>query len=339
VTFVVAWIEVLTKIVDGPKAPIEGIISRTGPIDTARLMMSGIDDVMPLYVAGVDDLQVWRDEPKVRVESMAGKPLVIHNGETVWRFAHHEDLPVVAPRRTVSYAGPGSELLKTQPASRWVGNDFTTPDKPISEIDYLGRPCWAVELKPPKHKPHAMQLVIDQQTGTILQQRNDGFDIAISFIAFTAGIPIDPALFEWTGPVRPPRLTPAPDDFRSATIPSQGERKDRHRQWFNQHVTDRPLTIPIVAELTIENLRHHDDDGAFEADIGSTVISGRLARRPRSTTPWHVLSEQPTLQTWSTENHDWAIAIHTGTLDDAALGALQQILHPESPVTGPPATE
>jgi hypothetical protein len=336
---VVTWIEVLKRIVDGPKAPIEGIISRSGPVDTARLMTSGIDDVMPVYVVGVDDLQVWRDEPKVRVESMAGKPLVIHDGEVVWSFAHHEDLPVVAPRQTVSYVGPGSELLKTQPASRWVGNDFTTPDKPIEEIEYLGRACWAVELKPPKHKPHAMQLVVDQQTGTILQQRQDGFDIAVSFIAFTAGIPIDPSLFEWTGPVRPPRLSPPFEDFRSASIPSQGERKDAHRQWFSQHVTNRPLAIPIVANLTIENLRYHHDDGAFDADIGSMVITGRLARRPRSSALWDLLWDRPTLQAWSTEEYDWAIAMDTGKLDDDALRALQELLHPGLPVIGHPEIE
>ncbi|HEY9312394.1 hypothetical protein [Williamsia sp.] len=302
-------------------------------------MMSGDGEAMPLYVAGVDDLQVWRDEPKIRVESMAGQPLVIHNGETVWRFAHQEDLPTAAQREKVSYVGPGRELLVTQPASRWIGNDFTTPDKPIEEIEYLGRACWAVELRPPKHKPHAMQLVIDQHTGTILQQRNDGFDIAIRFIAFTAGIPIDPAVFEWTGPVRPPRYSLAPDDFRSSFIPSLGERKDIHRQWFSQHVTERPLTIAITAELTIENLRYHDDEGAFEADIGSMVITGRLARRRRSTATWDLLWDLPTLQTWTTTEHDWAIAMHTGKLDDNALNALQHILHPDAPVVGRPETE
>jgi hypothetical protein len=335
-SIMVAWIEVLTTIVDGPKAPVQGIISRSGPIDTGRLLMSGIDEVMPLYVGGVDDLQVWRDEPRVRVESMTGEPLVIFDGEDVWRFAHHEDLPVRAPARSVSYAGPGRELLVTQPASRWVGNDFTTPDKPIEEIEYLGRACWAVELRPPKHKPHAMQLVVDKRTGTILQQRNDGFGTAVSFIEFTAGIPIDPAMFEWTGPLRQPGFTPRHDDYRSSFIPSQGEQKDQHQGWFAEHVSDRPLEVPLLVDLSVQRLRYRDDDGAFEANIGGGAVGGRLARRPRSSTTWHLQWQTTAIRAWSTEHHDWAIALHTGLIDDHALGVLQQQLHPDQAPVGEP---
>ena len=188
----------------------------------------------------------------------------------------------------MGYVGPGRELLVTQPASRWVGNDFTTPNGPIEDVEYLGRLCWQVELKPPTHKPHPMQLVIDQQTGAILQQRNDGFDIAVRFIEFTAGIPINPYTFEWDGPIRPPRQKPGADDFTSSFVPSQGGQKDDHQAWFAQHVTANPLTVPITANLTVVHLHQHDDDGSFDAEISDGPIAGRLARRPRTpATPPH----------------------------------------------------
>ncbi|MGK9269886.1 hypothetical protein KXR83_02685 [Williamsia muralis] len=332
------WIEVLKKVVDGPQVPIQGIISRVGPIDTGRLMaVSG--EVIPLYVAGVDDLQVWRDEPKVRVESMTGQPLVIFNGQTVWRFAHHEQLPVQAPGREMGYVGPGRELLVTQPASRWVGNDFTTPSGPIEDVEYLGRPCWQVELKPPTHKPHPLQLVIDQQTGAILQQRNDGFDIAVRFIEFTAGIPISPNTFEWDGPIRPPRQQPGADDFKSSFVPSQGRQKDDHQTWFAQHVTASPLAVTITANLTVVHLHQHDDDGSFDAEISDGPIAGRLARRRRVPATWHLNFRTTALQTWSTAHHDWALELYTAPLEQPTLTALQRQLHPGETVTGKPDTE
>ncbi|MCZ4537831.1 hypothetical protein O4159_20720 [Gordonia terrae] len=334
-----AWIEVLKKIVDGPQVPVQGIISRAGPIDTG-LLMGVVGEVIPLYVAGLDDLQVWRDEPKVRVESMDGRPLVIFNGQTVWRFAHRESLPVQGAGREMGYVGPGRELLVTQPASRWVGNDFTTPDGPIRDIEYLGRPCWEVHLSPPAHKPHPMQLIVDQQTGAILQQRNDGFDIAVSFIEFTAGIPISQNTFEWDGPVRPPRRLPDTDDFRSSFIPSQGHRKDEHQAWFAEHVTTSPLTIQITATFTVTHLYHYDDDGSFDAEIsGAGFIGGRLARRPRTSTIWHLNFRTDAPQAWSTTQHDWALELYTGPLDQPSLATVQHLLHANEPVTGAPDTQ
>ncbi len=335
-----AWIEVLKKIVDGPQVPIQGIISRTGPIDTGSLLMGVNGEVIPLYVAGIDDLQVWRDEPKVRVESMDGRPLVIFNGEAVWRFAHRDLVPVRGFGWEMRYVGPGRELLVTQPASRWVGNDFTTPDGPIRDIEYLGRPCWQVDLKPPAHKPHPIQLVVDQRTGAILQQRNDGFDIAVRFIEFTAGIPINPSTFEWDGPVRPPRQPPDTDDYRSSFVPSQGRQKDEHQAWFLEHVVASPLTVPLTVSLFVTLLNSYDDDGSFDAEISDGgPVTGRLARRPHASTTWHLNFRTHAPQAWSTARHDWALELYTGPLDQASLTSLQHQLHPNELVTGIPDTQ
>jgi hypothetical protein len=143
-------------------------------------------------------------------------------------------------------------------------------------------------------------------------------------------------MFEWTGPLRPPRFTPEPDDFRSSFIPSQGNQKDQHQRWFTEHVTGRSLEVPLRVDLSVQHLRFHDDDGTFEANIGGGAVSGRLARRPHSSTTWNLHWDTPSTRAWSTELHDWAIALHTGPIDDTALSVLRQLLHPNQPSVGEP---
>lgn len=70
----------------------------------------------------------------------------------------------------VLYFGPGDVLIRTRSANEWTGSDFTRPtDRPVREIDFLGRHCWEVELAPPSYKPAPIQLVVDVATGTVLE--------------------------------------------------------------------------------------------------------------------------------------------------------------------------
>ncbi len=326
----VAWVEVLVKMVDAPSVPIQGTIRRTG-------LMEGVvgfaGDIPPVFVSGLDDLQVWRDGSKIRVETSAGKPVVIGDGSQVWSFAYGGDVPIQGPQSQLSYQGPGSELLTSRPASGWVGDDFTTPVGPIDEIEFLGRACWSFDLAPPSHKPHPMQMVVDQLTGMVLEQRNDGFDHAVSFVEFTAGIPIDASIFEWTGDVTVPDR-----DFRrlsSVNTASLAARRQEELDWFRDNVTTAALTIPITADLDVVRLQSRNDDGEFVAMIGTGPIEGRLARRRRSTLPWDE-PWQDDAQTWSTPDHDWAIDLFGLILDDAALADLRQRLHPGVEVIGVP---
>ncbi|MBE7191439.1 MAG: hypothetical protein INR66_03020 [Gordonia polyisoprenivorans] len=334
----VRWIEVLKRLVGGPHVPVQGVISRSGPVESGYVGVVG--NVTPLYVGGVDDLEVWRNGRKVRVESATGRPLVIFNGDTVWRFAHNHKLPISGLGREMEYIGPGRELLVTQPASRWVGNDFTEPAGPIREIEYLGRRCWEFELAPPSHKPHPMQMVVDQATGSIMQQRNDAFGVAVRFIEFTAGTPIDEALFEWAGPTRQPDSAPTGDDFRSSFVPSQGLTKDDHQQWFTDHVAQQPLSIAVTFHLEVDRLFSRDGEGSFDAVLSDGRLGQcRLARRPHSDSNWRLPFDRAGVRAWTAGGFDWAVQTHFARLDDNAIRGLQGQLHPDAPITGEPALE
>jgi hypothetical protein len=333
VSCMTAWIEVLKAMVDGPHPPVQGVIARSGQVESGIYSYSG--DIAPVYIAGVDDLQVWRDGAKVRVETMAGDPVVISNGEAVWRFSHREQYPVRGEAREMAFMGPGKELLITRPAKDWVGDRWTTPTGPVKDVDYLGRPCWSVELAPPRGKePFARQLIVDQRTGAVVQQRVDAAGTAVSFIEFTAGIPIDPAMFIWSGETSVPDVYRR-TDFKSVQTPSLGMRTDEQQQWFRDHVTDKQLSVPVTLDLHVLKLRSHHDDGSFDATIGDWPL-GRLARRPRSTEEWNLEWDIPVGHAWTTEGFDWAVGLTLGVMDVDALAVLRGLLHPHESVLGAP---
>lgn len=327
----VAWIEVLIAMVEAPSVPIQGTIRRTGPVESS---ISFVGDVPPVFVSGVDDLRVWRDGRRVRVDTADGRPVARTDGDRAWRWAFDDDLPIEAAVDELGYVGPGSELLTTRPPSRWIGDDFTHPVGAIDEIDFLGRPCWSFDLAPPAHKPHPMQMVVDTQTGMVLEERNDAFGVAVGFVEFTAGIPIDPDIFVWTGDVS----APAHHVPSSRSTPSLDERRGDELRWFRENVTDTELSARVPVILTVKGLQDHDDTGRFEAWVGNGPVEGRLARRPRSHQPWDEFW-MAEAQVWSTAKHDWAIRLYGITLDDAALADLRRQLHPGDDVVGQPPVE
>lgn len=319
--------------VDGPHAPVQGIIRREGTVEGG--LYSHVGDIAPVYVSGVDDLQVWRDGPRIRVETMDGNPVVITDGQTVWRFARGEPLPLRADAHEMSFTGPGKELLVTRKAGEWVGNRWTTPTGPIREIEYLGRPCWFVELAPPRDKePYSRQLTVDQRTGAVLQQRVDAAGTSIGFVEFTAGIPIEPTNFVWHGDIRTPERIGG-SGFHSAQTPSVARRLDEQHRWFREHVSAQDLSVPVTLDLNVHLLRTQHEDGSFDAAIGAWPL-GRLARRPRSTEVWTLGWDVPVSHAWTTADFDWAIALLLGDLNSDSLSGLQQLLHPDEPVVATP---
>ena len=151
-----------------------------------------------------------------------------------------------------------------------------------------------MELAPPPHKPHPMQLVIDAETGIVLQQRNDGFATVDEWVEFVAGEDLDPALFTWTGPTR----TRA--DQRAVWDAEHRAEMTRREEWFASRVAPTPLRV----ELDVIPLVHEYDDvtGAFQASLGDHFI-GMLARRPRSDDPCTGWSEPG--HVWSTARWQW----------------------------------
>lgn len=50
----------------------------------------------------------------------------------------------------------------------------------------------AVELAPPEHKAYPIQLVVEAQTGIVLEQRNEGFGTVDVWVEFVVGDVLDP---------------------------------------------------------------------------------------------------------------------------------------------------
>src|ERR1019366_10789939 len=63
----------------------------------------------------------------------------------------------------------------------------------------LARAAWSVELAPPAHKPFPLTLVVDAETGIVLQERNDGFGSVTEWVEISFGSELSEDLFVWTG--------------------------------------------------------------------------------------------------------------------------------------------
>src|SRR5882757_495114 len=174
------------------------------------------------------------------------------------------------------------------------------PTDRVGATTFLGRTAWTVELAPPRHKPHPIQLVVDSETGLVLQQRNDGFGSVEEWVEFVAGEALDPALFAWTGPTR------SAEDQRA----EWGAREDAdlaaRRQWFNDNVTGSQLRVEVDLAPFVHE--HDEQTGAFQASLGENH-GGILARRPRSSEPWD-LGWSETQHRWSTGRWDWALTFY-----------------------------
>lgn len=324
----VEWVQVLGAMVDGPTSPVAGVVEPEVSDDRRRFTV-GWAGRPPVIVDTSTPVRIWRHGHKLRAELLTGEPVYRTDGTTAWQFTNGEC--VQAPIARVLYVGPGDVLIRTRSANDWTGTDFTRPtDSPILEIDFLGRHCWEVELAPPSHKPAPIQLVVDIDTGAVLQQRNDAFKLKVSYTEFAVIDAPPPDFFLWDGPA-------VSIDTRDAEVRAASERAIQDGiDWFRGNVTARPLRIEVPVDLDIQEVRDRKDDGSFTASlrVPHTDIRGVLARRPRSAEQWTFpagRSDGPVAR-WSTVEHDWSLVIRGGiALDSAGLHRLQQLLHADSP--------
>lgn len=149
-------------------------------------------------------LRVRRDGERIRIEEQSGAPSLIADDEHWWSFSEGA-IPIEGSRRTLHFAFHGTELLDRRRPEDFIGTDFTQPTGPVSATTFLDRSAWTVELAPPSHKPHPLQLVVDAETGIVLQQRNDGFESIDEWTESVVGEVFDDALFHWSGEVRSSR--------------------------------------------------------------------------------------------------------------------------------------
>lgn len=317
------WMQVLLQMVHGPERTLQGVTTSRDSADqrgnSASWAVVGQENVPVL--TGNPHLElhrVWRDGDHLRVARADGSPVLIADDEHGWGFDDEHPAPRVVRSRQVWGHAAGTHLLVRREAQQWLDDDFTRPTGRCGRTMFLGRAAWTVELAPPAHKPHPAQLVVDAETGVVLQQRVDAVGAVDEWTEITVGASLDPALFTWSGPVR------THDDEHERTVADQNTERDGHCTWFADHVVPVGLSVDVTLDLTVQRIHTHDDHtGAFEADLGGSVAS--LARRPHASTPWerHWHGEQ---HTWVAGGFDWAVMVHEHPLAPHQLISLQHQL-------------
>ena len=259
--------------------------------------------------------RVWRSGRRVRLERPDGRPSLIVGDERCWQFRGDDPVPVESPNRAVIYQGNGTQLLHRRVAGEYTGDDFTRPTGPVGETTFLGRPAYTVELAPPAHKPFPIQVVVDRETGLVLQQRVDEAGSVDEWIEFVVGEEADERLFHWDGPTR------SEADERAEQEREWQADLAQRVEWFRANVAALPLRL----ELDLSVLVHaYEPDGSFEASIGESHL-GSLARRPSSEADWQ-LGWSEVQHRWSENGWDWALSIHDAQLTEAGLASLKHAL-------------
>ncbi|NEW26536.1 hypothetical protein [Nocardia cyriacigeorgica] len=322
-----SWARVLDAMVReaGTEPPIHGVIASADPAPGGAGWVSFAGQQRPTFVGatGPDRTlwRVWRHGARIRVENQDGHPLVLSDGVRSWRFDTPGEPPLEDDASAVRFIGSAVRLVVRRSANDFVGDDFTRPTGPITTTVFLGRPAWAVELGPPPHKPFPIQLVVDQETGLVLQQRNDDAGlVSDEWIELSVGAPIDDDVFSWPGPVR----TRADEQRRMRERAL--ERQRQHREWFARTVTPEPLSIQVDVPLDIETVHEFDEaTGAFTASLGRPPFWSMLARRPRSAEPWE-LGWAGSVHRWSTAEFDWALRVDGAEPTAQSLARLRELL-------------
>jgi hypothetical protein len=347
----ISWVGLLTLMVDGPDLPVRGVISsregadpsqgyfgfsvfagqpmpvfagfagyaeagEPGEPDEFEVPGAGSDDASPEGAADEAVLtRVWRAGRRVRLERPDGRPSLIVGERSCWQFRGDDPVPVESPSSAVTYQGSGTELLHRRAAAEFTGDDFTRPTGPVGHTTFLGRPAYTIELAPPAHKPFPMQLIVDAETGLLLQQRNDGFGSVDEWVEIVVGEPLSDQLFRWQGPARSEADEQA--EHEREWLTQQAERAD----WFQVNVAALPLRVELDLSVDVHG---YEPDGSFEASIGASHL-GSLARRPSSEQDWD-LGWSEVQHRWSEGGWDWALSLHDEQLTEAGLATFKRAL-------------
>ncbi|SDD25401.1 hypothetical protein SAMN05444580_103437 [Rhodococcus tukisamuensis] len=327
-----AWIQVLVTMVDGPTTPVDGIV-RTHHNSDEPIKVPTISYGEKPVVVGLDPdgVRVIRAGRKTRVEALTGELVFLTDGETAWHFHDDPSRPRRTPLERVHIAGPGKQLLITPPTGHWVRGNYARPTRPVEDVEFLGRPCWSVELAPRRPDKPSVRLIVDADSGAVLAEHTgDGIDGA-AFEQATFGAPADPAVFTWNGPIE------TDDDSRGKMVAAAETRRRQTYDWFRENVSAADLHVPVLHDLTPQWIRIDDEaTGAFSAGFGGGEGDGYMARRPRSSEPWNLAWYGEAAAAWSTADFDWACHVFRGTLHPEGLSLLQRRLHPNDPVVGQP---
>lgn len=312
------WNDVLVAVTAPPKLTVRGRIAE---------VRRGDDDDEDLGRPEVDVL-VWRDGPRLRVDTPDGRPVFRSDGHVAWDFRTDRDRPDtrrVDERLGMPYFGPHQMLLSRSRMEWLSGDDFASPAGPVTEGGFAGRPCWTVDLAPPPRKPHPVRIWVDVEAGQMLRFWNEAAGIGAEFAEVAVGEVLDPGLFTWDGPA----IT---QDERQAMLSAESRALAAGQQeWFAENVTPHALRTRVPVDFTPEHLHFHDPEtGSFDA--GSAEGRVMLARRPRATEQWTPGWGAVSAHVWSTPDWDWAAGTAYLSLDEEAVAELRELLHPGEPV-------
>ncbi|MGO4205004.1 hypothetical protein AB4Z09_25355 [Rhodococcus sp. TAF43] len=326
-----AWIQVLVTMVDGPATPVDGIVRTCHNSDEPIRVPTISYGEKPVIVRlGPDGARVSRDGRKARVEKLSGELVFLTDGETAWHFHDDPSRPRQTLLESVYVAGPAKQLLITPPTGYWVREDYARPTGPVEDVEFLGRPCWSVELAPRRPDKPSVRLIVDADSGAVLAAHSDDGIDGAAFEQAAFGVPVDPAVFTWDGPIE------TDDDSQRKMQAAAETRRRRTYDWFRENVSSADLHVPVLHDLTPQWIRIDDEaTGAFSAGFGAGEGDGFMARRPRSSEAWDLWYGEATAA-WSTADFDWACWVFRGTFDPDGLALLQQRLHPGDPVVGKP---
>lgn len=310
------WETVLAAVIAPPVRTVRGRVEevRTGEDD---------EDLGPRD----EPVLVWRDGPRLRVDSTDGAPLFRTDGRTAWDFrrdAGQPDSRQVDERWGPPYHGPHQFLLSRGRMDWLGGDDFTRPAGPVTEEEFAGRRCWSVELAPPPRKPDPIRLWVDAESGQILGFRNEIAGIGAEFTEVAVGEELDPGLFAWDGPAITPeeRQRILREEVRAI--------EERQQRWFAENVTSRPLRTRGGVDFAPQYVHADPATGAFDAGDSGRIM---LARRPRAAEQWTPNWGEAVTYVWSTSGWDWAAGVEPGQgLDADAVADLQEGLHSGEPV-------
>jgi hypothetical protein len=185
-----AWVRRLTDLtVHG-----NGVEDRIAGIVHARIEDDG----------GVEfDYRVYRRGRLYRCASLDGRVHAIAGRDRYW--IRRENGRIWSDPRDRFVGAPDDyEFGTARPVpDRWDGDDFTRPTGPPVEVTFLDRTAWQVELAPPAHKPHPMQMIIDAESGLLLRQANNALDIFHEWVALDTDAQLPDERFEYTETDRP----------------------------------------------------------------------------------------------------------------------------------------
>ncbi|HTC68293.1 MAG TPA: hypothetical protein VK662_01895, partial [Acidothermaceae bacterium] len=230
---------VLMAFGNGPEPSLSGVV---------HVRAVEPDDTQPdAEVPGVGLFRVNEDRHRVvkrgdliRRERLDGRPMAIFGGDTKWIWLDGDELPTAF--RSAAWGWDDHWVVQRPALKRWEGDDFTHPTGPVRATTMLGRAAWSVELAPPSHKPFPLTLVVDAETGIVLQERNDGFGSVTEWVELSFGAELSDDIFAWTGETLEPQNGRAEHEREMAS----------RRGWLAaQGIGD--LSWPAETELILHN--------------------------------------------------------------------------------------